>query len=262
MVARVGGVPIYAKQVLAEAERTGNTPRAALAGLIDKNLAAEAVHSLGRAMPTTDDADVKSALAQRFIERELEPRLTLAAIPDSALRPLYERAHDTFAHPRLVEIGILAVYTGALMKGAPRDERANTAAELAAYLAKHPSTSLDDFAAVARDNMWSARAVVYQRLLQGPDQPLSKSIGSAVMKLHAPGESTSLLSDENGFFIARYIDEKPPIDTTFEQARSTIAAAYLERWRQEQFLSFSAKLIQKHKVEVNFDRITPDEERR
>jgi len=259
-VARVGGVPIFAKQVLAEAERTGKTPREALTRLIDDHAAAERIRSLGSALPSDDDPDVKSALVQRLLERELEPELT--AIPDSTLRPLYENARDSFVHPRLVEIGVLAVYTGEKMKDATRKLRSDTGKELAAFLAKHPATSLDEFAAIARDRTWSGRDVVYQRLLQGPDKPFSRVVGSEVEKLRAPGDTTPLLSDETGFFIARYVDEKAPQNTTFEQARATIAAAYFERWRQEQFLSFTAKLLKKHKVEAHFDRINQDEEGR
>jgi hypothetical protein len=262
VVARVGDVPIFAKQVLAEASRSGSTTREALAKLIDDNVAAEAVRSLGGPTPSADDPDVEGALVQRLLERELEPGLQQTAIPDSALRPLYEKAHDSFVRPRLVEIGILAIYTGDLMKDEARKARARTAKDLAAFLEKHPATTLEDFAAIAADRKWSEQGVLYQRLLQGPDKPFSKGVGSEVAKLHAPGDTTLVLSDNTGFFIARYIDEKPPQKTTFEQARSTLAAAYFDRWRQEQFLSFSAKLVQNHKVEPHFDRISPDEERR
>jgi hypothetical protein len=262
VVARVGGVPIFAKQVLAEATRTGGPPRQALAKLLDDNTSAEAARSAGGPMPTEDDPDVKSALVQRLLERELEPGLDQAAIPDSTLRPLYERARDSFVRPRLIEIGVLAVYTGGAMKDQARASREETARELASFLARHPIKSLEEFAALARDSDWSGRAVTYHRLLQGPDKPFSKAVGREVAKLHAPGDTTALLSDETGYFIARYIDEKPPENTTFEQARPTIVAAYLERWRQEQFLAFSGNLLQKHAVQVYFDHITPDEERR
>jgi hypothetical protein len=262
VVARVGAVPIYAGQVLAEARRSGKDRHEALTSLIDQNLLAELAHESGRRMPDGDDPDVRSALVERLLERDLEPSLQASAIPDSALRPIYERTRDSFVHGRLVEIGVLAVYTGPLMKGAYRQDRTTTAAELAAYVAKHPPQSLDDFAAVARDKPWADRSVVYKRLWQGPDKPFSATVGAQVAKLRAPGQTTPSISDETGFFIARYIDERPPENVSFEQARPKIVAAYLERWRKEQFLEFSAKLMRGHTIAAYFDRITPDEQGR
>jgi hypothetical protein len=262
VVARVGSVPIFAKQVLAEAQRSGKTPRDALAGLIDEDLLSDLARGLGRLPPPTDDPDVKDVLVERLLERDLEPSLDVSAIPDSALRPLYEKVRNSFVHPRLVEIGVLAVYTGELMKEAPRQARAATAAELADFVAKHPPRTLDDFSALARDGQWSKRHVVYNRVWQGPDRPFSKVVGTEVAKLDAAGQTTGLLSDETGFYIARYIGEKPPENVDFDKARPQIAAAYFERWRQEQFLSFTAKLMQKHTIVAHFDRIAPDEQGR
>jgi hypothetical protein len=262
VVARVGDVPIFARQVLAEALRSRKTPREALATLVDGNLVAEAARARGHSMPLTDDPDVKSAMVERLLERELEPSLRASAIPDSTLRPLYQRTLDAFVHPRLVEIGILAVYTGPRMKEDARQERATTAKELAAFIAKHPPRTLDDFAAVAGDKQWSERHVVYQRTWQGGDKPFSKAVGAEVAKLAAPEQTTSLVSDETGYFIARYIGERPAENVSYDQARPKIAAAYFERWRQEQFLDFTAKLLAKHAVAAHFDRITANEQGR
>jgi hypothetical protein len=262
VVAKVGGVPIFAKQLLAEAKRGGTTPRIALAHLIDEYLAAESAHRYGRAVAPVDDADVKSALVQRYVERELEAELDPSAIPTSTLRTVYEHVHDRFVHPRLVDVGILVVFTGALMKGEPRKMRAETASELASFLAQHPARSLDEFSAVAKDSKWATRNVVYRRMLQGTDQPLSKAIGSEIQKLHAPGQTTPLTSDDTGFYIARYIDERPPENVSFEQARGTIVAEYFEHWRQEQFLNLTGKMLRQHTIAEYFDRITPDEQGR
>jgi hypothetical protein len=262
IVADVAGVPIFAKQVLAEAKTIGEPPREALARLIENSVAAEAIRSAGQLPPSSADDDVRSALVQRLLERELEPRLQQKDIPDTALRPLYDRARDGFVHPRLVDVGVLTVYTGALMKEEPRQERRETASELAAFLAKHPPQSLDEFAAIAQDARWAERGVGYRRLLQGPDQPFPRAVGAEVIKLRKPGETTPLVADETGFYLARYIDEKPAENVTFEQAREQLAVAYLRHWTQEQFLAFSSTLAQGHKVEVHFDRLAPNDEGR
>jgi len=262
VVARVDGAPIFAKQVLAEAKRSGQPPRAALTTLIEANVAAERIRTLGRPLPPDNDPDVSAARVERLLDRELEPTLTAEAIPDTVLRSIYERVRDKFVHPRLVEIGVLAIFTGEAMNSESRSLRADAAKELATFLSKHPPSSLDDFEAVAGAKEWSSQRVNYRRVIQGLDKPLSKTVGVAVGKLHAPGDTTPLLTDIDGFYIARYIGEQPPENVPFERARPELAAAYVERWRQEQFMSFTGKLREAHKVEAYFDRITTEEQGR
>lgn len=262
VVARVGGVPIFARQVLAEAKRSGMPAREALASIVDANVLAEGARSRGWVPTTPDDFEVESALVQRLVERDLESSFAPSAMPDKDLRPLYDRMIDRYVHPRLVEVGILAIYTGPLMKDERWTVRRNTAQDLAAHLAKHPAKTLDDFAAIAKDREWSDRAVVYRRTIQGPDRPFPKVVGTEALKLHATGQTTPLVSDETGFYIARYIDEKAPENVSYEQARGELASAYFDKWTQEQFSTFTSRLAQAHKLEVHFDRIVPDEKER
>jgi hypothetical protein len=262
VVARVEGVPIFAKQVLAEAKRSGQSIRAALATLVDANAAAETVRGLGRDLDAGKAPDVTAAMVERLLDRELEPTLTADAIPEATLRPVYERVRDNYVHPRLVEIAVLAIFTGETMDNEVRKNRGDIAKELEAFLARHPVNGLDQFEAVAKDKEWSSRGVSYRRVVQGLDRPLSKTIGVAVAKLRASGDTTPLLTDVNGFYIARYVGEQPPQDVPFEQARAEVAAAYLDRWRSERFMSFTGALLRTHKVEAYFDRLTTDEKGR
>jgi hypothetical protein len=92
----------------------------------------------------------------------------------------------------------LAIYTGARMKDDPLKERQQTANELADYVAKKKPKTLDDFLAIGREKEWKSRHVVANRLLQSPDKPLSKKIGEEIAKLHSVGQTTPLLTDEDG----------------------------------------------------------------
>ena len=259
VVARVGHVPIFAKQVEAEAKKTGKAVRVALDDLIAFNLIAEHARWKGYTLASSWDPDVKSALVQRMLEKELEPNIRPESTPDSALRPSYDSARDTFVHSRLVEIGLLAVYTGAPMPKEDREAREQTGKELSAYLRKHPAKTLEEFSAIARDPVWSERKVVFTRMLQGTDKPLSKVVGTEVGKLRSPGDTTPLITYEDGSFIARYIGERPPEKITFEQARGKLLAGFYERWRHQQFLEFTAKLARLHRVEPHFDRLPRDD---
>lgn len=259
-VARVGGIPIFARQVLAHAKRTGGSARQALEDLVDLNLLAGKARASGIEVPSSQGDDIERAMVERMLERELETSLRPESVPDSAIRPLYDRIRDQFVHPRLVDVGVLAIFTGAPMKGQPREERAKAAEELATFLRAHPPKTLDDFAAVAKEPQWAERNVVYMRKLQGWDQPLSAAVGAEVGKLRAPGDTTPMVTDIDGFFICRYVDERPPENVTFEQARPRLLAGFYERWRQERFLEFTSNLIRMHKVEAHFDRLSVNEQ--
>lgn len=255
VVARVGQVPIFGSQVLAKARRTGKPVREALADVVTLHLLAERARQDGHRPAADTEREVESVLVQRLLEQELEPRLRREAVPDSVLRPLYERAKDTFVHSRLVEIGLLAVYTGARMKTEPRNERMAAARDLAAYLQAHPPPSLDAFAAIARNPAWSSRHVVYDRFLQSVNRPLSEAVGRQIAKLQAEGEMTHLLSDDDGFYVARYIDERPGESISFEQARPRLLDGYLKHWRQQQFREYTDRLLRAHKVVAFFERL-------
>ena len=232
----------------------------ALDSLIASSLLAERARQAGWRPAPSFDAEVESALVQRLLERELEPTLRPEAMPDSVLRPLYERAKAAFVHPRLVEVGMLAIYTGARMPREPQEQRAQSARALASWLKSHPPATLDDFAAIARDPTWSSRYVIYDRFLQSPDAPLSRKVGEEMVKLRAAGEITGLLSDDDGFYIARYIGEKPPENVAFEQARVKLRDAYLDTWRQQRFTEFTARFWQEHRIDVHFERLSLNEQ--
>jgi hypothetical protein len=259
-VARVGQVPVYANQLLAEAKRSGKPLRAALDDLLVANLLAERARRDGRRLSDSWEPEVKSALVQRLLEVELEPSLRPEAVPDSALRPLYERAKDGFVHPRLVEIAVLAVYTGSRMGSDARLLRQRTAEELAAFVKDHPPASPKEMAAIASDQNWASRAVVYDRFLQAVDRPLARAVGAQIQKLVSVGQTTGLLSDEDGFYIAQYLGEQPPENVSFEQARPKLLAALQDRWPQLKFAEYTTRLMKAHKVLAYFERLSLNEQ--
>jgi hypothetical protein len=197
---------------------------------------------------------------QRLLEVELEPSLRPEAVPDSVLRPLYERAKDRFVHPRLVEIAVLAVYTGSRMKPEARALRQRTAEALAAFVKAYPPASPKELAAIASEEKWTSRAVVYDRFMQSVDRPLARSVGTEIQKLVSVGQTTGLLSDENGFYIAQYVGEQPPQNISFEQARPKLLAAVQDRWPQQRFAEYTTKLMNAHKVLAYFERLPLNEQ--
>jgi hypothetical protein len=256
-VAEVDGVPISARDLAAEMRRGGKSARAALDDLITFQLLA------GAAVPSVDADDPEVAEArdraavQRWLERELEPRLSRNAIPDELLRGIYEKSRSAFVHPRLVEIALLSVYTGARMKDEPRARALETARALESYLRGRPGSTPEDFKAIADEPAWRDRRVKYARLWQALDEPFAADVGRAVAALQRPGDTTALIVAESGFHLARYIAERPAENIPFERVRATLADQVAERWRRGQFLEFAQAAANLHRIEAFPERLGP-----
>ena len=248
-VARVAAVPIYAREVEAEVARSKGTPREALDDLISLHLLAERVHRDNPFRPNWLDPELRSALAERLIERDFWPQLQRDSVPDQELRAIYQKAIATFVHPRLVEAGFLIVFTGVSMKPVPRAERALAAQDLAAHVAARRIHGPEDFEAIAKDPTWQARKVTYRRIIQSPDQPFSPKVGAEVLRLKAPGDTTPLIEDSDGFFIATYAGERPPASISFDEIRENLRQHYYERWRAQRLEDLSRNLAAGHRVE-------------
>ena len=249
IVARVGSVPIYARQVAAQAASSKSPPREALDQLISLNLLAEKAHQMASFRPNWHDPELRSALAERLIERDIWPQVRPDRVPDQELRAIYQKAITSFVHTRLVDVAILAVFTGQLMKEKPRTERAESAQALAAHVASTHARSPEDFEAIARDPAWRDRSVTFRRTLQSLDEPFSPKVGAAVAKLRAAGDTTPLIEDGEGFFIATYVGERPPENISFAEVREQIRQRYYEHWRAQRIEQIARKLEEGHRVE-------------
>jgi hypothetical protein len=255
VVARVAGAPIYASDVAGEMRRSGTATRAALDAVIDRELlAAAAARAIDGGDPDLRDTR-RRAMVEAMLERELEPRIGRGDIPDSELRAVYDRARSFFVHPRLVEVGLLTVYTGARMKDEPRARALATAQALAAEVARRPARTPEDLKALAEDSAWKDRRVKYARVWQAYDDPLPAEVGRAVAQLERPGDTTPLVTSEVGYHVARYISERPPESVTFEQARDSLRDKIFDRWRQARFLSYVQSLAGPHDIQAYPERL-------
>ena len=257
-VAEIDGVSISLRDLRAEMVRSGKDARAALAGLIDLEVLAGAAARAGTATdPDVADARDRAAV-QRMIERDLEPRLTRDAVPDTVLRQVYDKALSVFVHPRLVEVAMLSVYTGARMKDEPRARALDTARALDAYLRSHPPPTPDAFEAVASQPSWKEQRVKHARLLQALDEPFAADVGRVVGQLKGPGDTTPLISAESGYHIARYVSERPPENISFEAARDRLRDQVLDRWRASAFLDYTQAAAGPHVIEAFPERFAQD----
>jgi hypothetical protein len=251
VVATVAGAPIHAADVAAQMGRSGVDARRALEELMTFEILARAAANQAPTSPDPVEREAqRNVKVQRLIEREIEPRLAPDAIDDSDVRALYERGKARFVHGRLVQVAVLCLFSGARMKAEPRARVEENAQKLRAFLASRPTAEAGDFDAIAKDPVWIDRKVSVTTVWQDRDHPFPPVVGRAVQSLSRPGNTTDLVGDETGYYIARYISEKPAEDISFAQAAPGIRQEMYEPWRRQRFLQLSLAMAHGHDIEV------------
>lgn len=247
VVARVGAVSVFSQQVKARAARSGVSASKALQELIDLNAVAERARTTMRLQP--DDWEVQSASVQRLLEREFETSARAQDIPEQEIRRLYESAKDNFVHPRFVQIAALSLSVGAQSNRTERTRVAATARELMTHISATSDRSPEAFMAIAAEPTWKEKGLRYGRFSQGPDKPLSARVGQAVAQLKAVGDTTGLIEDDTGFYVARFVAETPAADVSFERSKQELRDSYYPQWRSLRFAEFAKKIAESHQVE-------------
>jgi PPIC-type PPIASE domain len=252
VVARVGQVPIFAAEVTAAAARSGKSERAALEDLLAFHLLAERARAAGPWPPRTPEAAAlrKGILVQRLLEREFEPGTGPQNISDAELRVLYDRGKQAFVHARLVEVATLEVTPGAKVSADARAAARQTVLDLEQLAGKGHPLAAETWQSLAGQETWRGRGVHYRRFLQGPEGPYSARFAAAVAKLETAGATTGVIEDERGFYLARYLADRPASNVSFEQARAELRSGYYPRWRKQKFLDFAEHAAKRHEVEL------------
>jgi hypothetical protein len=253
VVARVAGVPIFAAEVKAQAERSGKSARGALDELIAFHLLAEHARGSQPWPPPGVGAEElrKGILVQRMLERELEPGIRGPDdISDPELRVLYDRALVTFVHPRMIEVATLEIGFGRKGTAATRAAARQTLLALKAAVDGRSNLTVLEFQQLSREESWRSRGVQTYHFLQGTDTPHSATFGAAVAKLVTPGQTIGPIEDENGVYLARYVADRPAKNQSFEDARAELRSGYYSRWRQRKFQEFVERAAAGHDVEI------------
>jgi hypothetical protein len=252
-VARVGAVPIFAQQVKARAAQSGVSVQQALQELVDLHALAERTRPKMHLQPA--DRDARRAMVQRLLEREFEPAARPQDIPEQELRGLYESAKDKFVHPRFVKIAVLSLPVNARSGQEERARVAALARNLMARVSAASDRTAEAFAAISAEPMWKDKGIRFAQIPQGPDKPLSSRVGQAVAQLKAAGDTTGLIEDDTGFYVARFIAEIPAANVSFEQTRDELRAGYYPQWRAQRFLDFAKRAAEAHQVESHPSRL-------
>ena len=262
VVARVGDVAITAADVAAQmAASPGRDRRRALEDrIVFELLAQEAARQDLPPDTAGEHAAVAAAEAQRLVERDLEPRLTRAAISDADVRALYERARSRFVHGRLVQAAVVHIFTGARMKAEPRARAEQNARLLRSALDEHPPRTLADLEAFVKQPEWTERKVGLTKVWQDleADEPFPRVVARALGSLSSPGALTPLVGDETGSYVAMYLGEMPAENRSFADVAAGLRAEMYEPWRRQRFMLLATELTAGHDIEAYPDRLTAE----
>jgi hypothetical protein len=255
VLARVAGQPILAGEVIRAALLAGSDLRSALEERIRFEVLARAAEAAGAAPGPEDREILRQAQVERLVADLIEPRLAEGAIPEPEVRAFYDRVHKRFVHGRLVQVAVLCIFTGARMKPEPRARAARHAEALRAHLAAHAGLSDQAFLAVGSDPTWQTgpeQKVAFSAttVWQDEEEPFPPVVGRAVSRLAHRGDTTDVVGDETGFYVARYLAERPPENVSFAAARPILAAEMWEPWRRQKFLTLTLELAGGHAVEA------------
>jgi hypothetical protein len=251
IVALVGEVPIFAAEVAAQAARSEQTPRAALDELIGLHLLAERLRPNWPPDDPTARQLRREMYVQRLLERDFEATSRIEDMPDAVVQVIYDRSIDGFVHPRLVEVAVLGITPGKKATPEIRAQARKTINELKAIVDLRRDKTAEDLQAAIADDKWRQRGVQFFRFIQAGNKPYTAKFGAEVAKLKAPGETSAVIEDEFGVYIARYLSERPAANQTFEQVKKGLREAYYPRWRQARFLEFADHIAATHEVEVH-----------
>jgi parvulin-like peptidyl-prolyl cis-trans isomerase-like protein len=256
VVARVGEVPIFAAEVAGQAARTGKPPRQALDDLIELHLLAERLRDRWPPADEGSRALERELVVQRLVEREFEAHSRPEDMPDSVVRVIYDSAVASFVHPRVVEVAVLAVTPGKRALPSVREEAKRTVTELKAVVDTRKGKTAEDLQEAMAADKWHERHVQFFRFFQAGNKPYTAKFGAEVAKMKTPGETSPIIEDENGYYIARYLSERPPANQSFEDVKKELRDAYYPRWRQAKFLEFTEQAGARHAVEIHTGALT------
>lgn len=245
-VARLAGTPIFSKQLQADSYVHAYALDKALSHFIDDEVLADLARRKGVTPPPSPQLD--KTLAQRWMDLVAEPLLKKSEIPREQLQAIYTSRLDQYRHPRQAEIDVLAIYTGARMKPEARQKRRGYARELEEALRK--ADPQESFESIAKRPEWGGKHVTWARLFQGPDSPLPPAVGKIVLQFSKTGQTSALIEDENGYFIAKYLGERPAINIPFERVAEDLAKEIFEDWRRSRFAELTSRLLKQHAIEV------------
>lgn len=250
VVATVNGAPLYQSDVTRQAAATGADVRAALDELVALELLSQRAARQTFARGEEARAGLRQVLAQAYVQREIEPRLGLEAVPESLLRKAYERTRAGHVHPRLRRVALLQLFTPEKAGPQRRTQAAAWSKELEVWVARPENRTLQRWRALPQEPPWNERLLTAGVTWVPEGEAYSEALNRAIFQLPGWNAITPLVADPFGFHLAMYLGEREARNVSFEEAQPRLRSQLHEGWRQQRFLELTDELARKAGAQV------------
>lgn len=266
VVARIGHAEIPASTLKARLEEFGPMARARLSTiegrrevleeLIRTELLAEAARKGGHAQDPAVRRRLSEALAEVYLERELEPRRQAVEIPEAKVRAAFEAEKKRLSSPERVRLAQIFLHA----PSEPAEKRAVRKREAEALLARVEKALASDFQAFAplaratsedpdsRPNGGELPPMTRQELeeLLGPDA------AQAALSAEQPGTLIpSVLESPAGFHVVRVLEHHPATEASYSSVSETLRIRLRQAEQQRVHDEFLAQLRAQSAVEID-----------
>ena len=256
IVAEVGGVPILASAVAAQAKSAGVDARAALTTLIDAEVLAEAALARG----LLDDPDVReatrSAEVRRLLATDFQRDTPDTKIPDADYRKLYALNKLRFEHADAREVWHLLV--PAPEATSTPAQRAEARGRLLALVPAAKTAPTDEaFAALAaagpRDP--PAARMKAEHITFPRKDVVEEPFAAAAFALSRPGVVSEIVETSYGYHLIRLVQIIPGRHLDLDAARPELHDAASSAYRTQAFERWARELVDRAHVELHVERL-------
>jgi len=270
VVARVGPRELRAAALKARFDEFGPMARTRLATvegkrevldeLIRTELLAEAARQQGYARDPRVERRLDEALADVFLERELEPKRVAVSIGDTEIRARYEVEKERLSSPERVRIA--QVFLSAPTEPAvARAQRRQAALEVLAQAQRALKKDFNGFAPLASEKSEDPET----RPHGGELPPMtraelasrtSEQVAAAAFEAQRPGVLIgTVLESPAGFHVVRVLERQRATSPSFEQVRETLRTRLKQEKQQQLSDELFAGLRTRIPVEVDADAL-------
>ncbi len=252
VVSTVDGVPITLDEVRSTARETGLAPRDALRRLEDRLLlAAEAARRGYADRPEVREAGRKAAV-QALLVREVEEPLMPRAIPEEAVRELWERRSEYHRPERRRVDHVLAKVGPDALAASAAAARAIAVEAIGALASTGADAALAEYDGATRDGI---EVVVEHLEPMASDAAIEEPFLRAVFALEGPGVVAEPVRTRYGWHAIRVVEIEPAAETPFEDAEEALRAELVTDARRRRVEALVEELSDAIGVEIDERRV-------
>jgi peptidyl-prolyl cis-trans isomerase C len=256
VVATVDERPLRASDVALQARARKESPRAALAELVDAEVLAGEAARRGLVHYREALEAARAAAVRRLLGQTFEKEVTPSLVPMTAVRRFYADNAATFDHDELVDLWHILV---PVANSSTSEERqaARAAAEELAARARGVAT-VEAFTVLA-GRVKAPRPVRSEHVVTERDGWTVRSFSyPAFDLLKRPGDTSPVVETEYGYHVMYLVRRLPPAHIPIAQLEPRIRAGLFPSFQRREFLQYADRLAGSHAIVVHPEKLPGD----